>query len=94
MRASSFLSASAFFGLGAAICFFPEPADQICYNVAGATPQNLDAREVAFIAKYLRAYQVQAVAQGREFEHFFSLLSIGYIYATVGKTSPRATQSR
>ncbi|KAK5628852.1 hypothetical protein RRF57_004567 [Xylaria bambusicola] len=41
-----------------------QPAEQICYNANGATPQNLDPREVAYIAKYLRAYQVSAVSQG------------------------------
>ncbi|GAW18335.1 hypothetical protein ANO14919_078100 [Xylariales sp. No.14919] len=61
---SACVGASAFLGLTSATCFFPEPSDQICYNTNGATPQNLDVREVAFIAKYLRAYQTQATAQG------------------------------
>ncbi|KAI1373679.1 hypothetical protein F4677DRAFT_448248 [Hypoxylon crocopeplum] len=65
MRTAQLLvGAAALTSQAAAICFFPEPAEQICYNVAGATPQNLDVREVAFIAKYLRNYQTQAVKQG------------------------------
>ncbi len=45
-------------------CFFPEPARQICYDEPGGTPQNLDAREVDFIGRYLRSYQEQVVREG------------------------------
>jgi hypothetical protein len=42
----------------------PEPARRICYSVSGATPQNLDLREVNFTAQYLRSYQEEVFSQG------------------------------
>ena len=46
-------------------CLFPEPTRQICYNTPRATPQNLNPKEVDFVARYLRAYQAEAVANGK-----------------------------
>jgi len=45
-------------------CLFPEPTRQICYNRDGATPQDLNPKEVDFAARYLRSYQATAVAEG------------------------------
>ncbi|KAM3517860.1 hypothetical protein MY4038_010234 [Beauveria bassiana] len=41
-------------GCASAICLSPEPAKRICYDENGATPQNLNMKVVAFIARYLR----------------------------------------
>ncbi|KAK2013596.1 hypothetical protein LZ32DRAFT_691063 [Colletotrichum eremochloae] len=70
MRCSSALSSLALAATASGLvlprtCLFPEPEYQICYDSEGATPQNLDTREVAYVAKYLRAYQDQSVKQGR-----------------------------
>ncbi|KZZ92600.1 hypothetical protein AAL_06226 [Moelleriella libera RCEF 2490] len=43
-----------------AVCFAPEPADRICYNKAGATPQNISLKELTYVAGYLRFYGSQA----------------------------------
>lgn len=48
-----------------AICFNPEPAKRICYNEAGGTPQNVNLKEVDYIARYLRNYHSQAIKEGR-----------------------------
>jgi hypothetical protein len=45
-------------------CLFPEPTRQICYSSPGATPQNLNPKEVDFIARYLRSYQAQMMKEG------------------------------
>ena len=42
-----------------ATCFNPEPADRICYNSNGATPQNVTLAEVQYTARYLRYYSSQ-----------------------------------
>ncbi|KAK7943021.1 uncharacterized protein PG986_012134 [Apiospora aurea] len=61
------LSGTAFAGVMRPMtCFFPEPAERICYDEAdGGTPQNLNLKEVDFIARYLRSYQDRAVKQGQ-----------------------------
>lgn len=59
------LSITALAGYAAAICLNPEPAKRICYSENGATPQNLNMKEVDYIARYLRSYQAQAVKEGR-----------------------------
>jgi hypothetical protein len=43
-----------------AFCFAPEPVKRICYNEAGATPQNISLKEIAYVAGYLRFYGSQA----------------------------------
>jgi hypothetical protein len=53
--------------LTAGLCFpglFPEPARRIYYSEPGATPQDLDLREVNFVAQYLRAYEEETLSQG------------------------------
>ncbi|ATY60552.1 hypothetical protein A9K55_005455 [Cordyceps militaris] len=65
MRFSQILCSLAFAGSSAAICLSPEPSQRICYNDNGATPQNLNMKEVDFIARYLRSYQAQALKAGR-----------------------------
>ncbi|POR32697.1 Beta-1,3-glucanosyltransferase [Tolypocladium paradoxum] len=65
MRASQVLYGTfALFGTASSTCMFPEPAKQICYDEPGGTPQNLNLKEVDYIARYLRNYQAQAVRQG------------------------------
>ncbi|KAK4118086.1 hypothetical protein N657DRAFT_651646 [Parathielavia appendiculata] len=70
MRPCQVLGAFAMAGgvSGAAVhkrtCFFPEPERRICYSEPGGTPQNLDLREVNFVAQYLRAYEQQQLSQG------------------------------
>lgn len=65
MHFSQILSGLALAGASAAICLNPEPSRRICYNENGATPQNLNMKEVDFIARYLRSYQAQAIKEGR-----------------------------
>jgi hypothetical protein len=42
----------------------PEPTRRICYSDPGATPQNLELREVNFTSQYLRNYEEEMIAQG------------------------------
>ncbi|KAK3290913.1 uncharacterized protein B0H64DRAFT_410916 [Chaetomium fimeti] len=70
MRASRVLGAIAMAGsvsgaaLNKRLCLFPEPERRICYSEPGATPQDLDVREINFVAEYLRAYQEEILSQG------------------------------
>jgi hypothetical protein len=52
---------SLFVSQGLATCFAPEPDRRICYSDPGATPQNVNLKEVEFTAKYLRFYASQKV---------------------------------
>ncbi|KJZ69842.1 hypothetical protein HIM_10770 [Hirsutella minnesotensis 3608] len=59
------LGAVALGGTTYSTCFSPEPANQICYNTDGATAQNIDLKDVKWIAGYLRHYENQQKKQGK-----------------------------
>jgi hypothetical protein len=56
---STIVSAIVLASQTSAICFGPEPAKRICYNEAGATPQNISIKEITYVAGYLRFYGSQ-----------------------------------
>jgi hypothetical protein len=53
-KAQALLGAGLMAAKAMATCFNPEPDYRICYNVPGATPQNVKIQEIQFCAKQLR----------------------------------------